>query len=165
MPGKKHPPPPIEEGGFLEGVSHLVDDVVAAGFTAGQAVQDAADTVYSATGAAVTTIADGAYGAAAGVVHAAGTASTAVTGPTKEDTGAGKKTKRPLMRAALTMANRYKKAVSPVVLGQGGDFAQSLEPDQEAVVLRIEIASSAEVKTMRWVAWIASAFCLAATVS
>ena len=162
--GKKNPPPPVQEGGLLDGAYHLVEEAVAVGQAAGHAVHDVANTVYSAAGATVTTVVDTAHAAATGAAYAAGTAAAAAAQPVLR-TETGKNAARPLIRAARTMVNRYRNVVSPVVLGQGGDFAQALAPGQEAAVLRIEIASSAEVKAMRWAAWIISAFSLAATVS
>lgn len=157
-------PPHQEGGGFFDGALHLVEEAVAVGQAAGHVAYDAASTAYTAAGATVTTVVDTAAAAASTVAAGVGSAASAATAPmlNSETT---KRAARPLVRAANTMVNRYKKAVSPVVLGQGNDFAQALAPGQEAVVLRIEIASSAEVKAMRWLAWIISAFSFAATVS
>ena len=52
-----------------------------------------------------------------------------------------------------------------VVSEKGGDFGGSLDTTAEPVILRIEIASSGEVKAMRLLTWIITLFAVLITVS
>ena len=107
--------------------------------------QNAADGIFNMTGNAMDAAGTGVQGVASHVIDA----TTTATAPIFHNRVTGPAT-RPFIRACETFKKRYKHAVSPVVIGQGGDFGKMLDPSKEAVVLRIEIATTPEVKAMRY---------------
>ena len=122
------------------------------------ATYNAADVVFEGAGATMNAVSGTAEAAAASIGGAAQKAAGAATRPLKLDENGR------ILLAAKTVLHRYQNIVSPVVVGQGGDFG-NLSPDQEAVILRIEVASSREVKIMRWISWFLLSLAMAATVS
>ena len=122
------------------------------------ATYNAADAVFDGAGATLNAVSGTTGAAAANVGDAAQKAAGAATRPLKLDENGR------ILLAAKTVLHRYQNIVSPVVVGQGGDFG-NLSPDQEAVILRIEVASSREVKVMRWISWFLLSLAILSTVS
>ncbi|KAL4541920.1 hypothetical protein Ndes2526B_g06415 [Nannochloris sp. 'desiccata'] len=97
-------------------------------------------------------------GTVAGATHSA----AGVAARPFKNSPAAKKAARPILRAASTFKRRYGNVISPAVVGQGGDFGK-LAPGQDPVILRIEVANSSDVKTMRRFSWIVAFFAIGAT--
>jgi hypothetical protein len=57
-----------------------------------------------------------------------------------------------------------RKAFLPEVQGQGGDFGPGDVGGSEPVVLRLEIATSAEVKSITWISWLLTLLAMGVTV-
>lgn len=123
---------------------------------------NAARGVADATGNVIDSVAVAANDVGGTVAGATQSAAGAAARPFK-NSPAAQKAAKPFMRAAGTFKRRYDNAISPAVVGQGGDFG-TLAPGQEPVILRIEVANSSDVKTMRYLAWLVALFALAATV-
>lgn len=143
--------------GFMDTAQGMAEMAVGQVRGAAHATYNAADAVFDVTGTAMNAVTGTAGGAAGAVAGAAQKAAGAAARPFNID-GDGK-----ILLAAKTVLHRYQNFVSPVVVGQGGDFG-SLDPDKPAVILRIEVASSTEVKVMRWVSWILTTFAVLSTV-
>ena len=127
--------------------------VAGAAGTAGGAVFDAAATVVGKTEGVVGDIADVA-GAAVSDVKDAG--SRAVRALALD--------KRVYKRSKSTIGRKFVNLTDPVVVSQGADFGD-MDPSETPVVLRMEICSSGEVKSMQWMAFILTTFAVLATVS
>lgn len=141
------------ERGFFGGAAH------AAGV--------AAETALHATGAAATAVIGTAEAAAENIADVAtGMTGNAADLGRKIAHGAGRKLRRTTSIVGNQYARRFADRLSPVVEGMGGDFGDGDDDDPEAriVVLRVEIASSAEVKVIQWINYILTLFALLATV-
>ena len=135
------------------GAASAVVGAAGAAGTAGGAVFDAAATVVGKTEGVVGDIADVA-GAAVSDVKDAG--SRAVRALALD--------KRVYKRSKSTIGRKFVNLTDPVVVSQGADFGD-MDPSETPVVLRMEICSSGEVKSMQWMAFILTTFAVLATVS
>lgn len=144
--------------GFMDTAQSVAENAAGQFRGVAHATYNAADTVFDVTGAAMNAVTGTAGGAAATVGGAAQKAAGAAARPFNIS-GDGK-----ILVAAKTMLHRYQNFVSPVVVGQGGDFGV-FDPDKPAVILRIEVVSSTEVKVMRWISWILTSFAILTTLA
>ena len=148
---------------ILDGAFNVAETTVAGLQGARNMATGAARGVLDATNEAIDSVAAAATGVGGTVADATHSAAGAAARPFK-NSPAAQQAARPFVRAASTFKRRYENAISPAVVGQGGDFGK-LAPGQEPVILRIEVANSSDVKTMRRFSWIVALFAIGATVS
>jgi hypothetical protein len=148
---------------IVDGAFAVVDTAVVGAQGARNAVSSAVGTAMDATGNAIDHAAAAATGVGGTVADATNSAAGVAARPF-ENSPAAKKAAKPIVRAAKTIKRRYGNVVSPAVVGQGGDFG-SLAAGQDPVILRIEVADSSDVKTMRRFSYIVAIFAILATVS
>jgi hypothetical protein len=149
--------------GILDGAFNVAETTIAGVQGARNVATGAARTVLDATGEAIDHVATAA-GEVGGKVGDATHAAAGAAARPFQNSPAAQTAARPFLRAASTFKRRYGNAMSPAVVGQGGDFG-NLAPGQDPVILRIEVANSSDVKTMRRLSWIIALFALGATVS
>jgi hypothetical protein len=148
---------------ILDGAYNVAETAVTGVQGARNAATHAARNVMDATNTAIDSVATAATDVGGTVADATHSAAGAAARPFK-NSPAAQKAAKPFLRAASTFKRRYEDVISPAVVGQGGDFGK-LAPGQDPVILRIEVANSSDVKTMRGLSWIVSLFALGATVS